>query len=671
MLPSSLFYRITLILISLLFNTVMAQKNINLDWIDPSVDPGLDFYAFANGGWQKRNPIPPEYAQWGLFNLLDKKNIDRIHQLLMEASQNKKIQKDSIQQKLADFYWSGMDETKLNQLGMKPLRAQWNAILSIQNRHDLQMCIAYLQSIGVEAVFNFGEMQDLKNSRQIIGVAAQGGLGLPDRDYYLKKDKKTKKLRQDYKHFITELFLLAEMDKKLASEAAETVLSIETTLAKASLSRIKMRNPYAIYHIYDLDSLQQTVPNFLWPLYFEALGVTGLKSINLATPAFFKSFNELLLSLPLSDWKLYLQAHLLMAFAPYLSESFVNLNFEMSSKLTGAKKLLPRWERVTRTANDSLGFAIGELYVKKFFPSSSKAQVESIATRIQKILKEDLSHLNWMTPDTRKMALAKLDKMEIRIGAPEKNWDYSNLKIDRGPYVSNIIKVNEFLMRRELNKIGKPVDRQEWSMPPQAINAYYDPSLNTITILAGILEPPFFDSQASLAMNYGAIGFVIGHEMTHGFDDQGAKFDAEGNLKNWWTQEDLKHFKAATQCIVDQFSRYKVEDLNLQGPLIVGEATADLGGLILAYRAYSQDPKRSEEKNLSHFTPDQQFFLAAAQIWANNIRPEALRNTVLLDPHPPARYRVNGTVANMPAFQQAYNLPDNSPMLYRPHCVIW
>lgn len=389
-------------------------------------------------------------------------------------------------------------------------------------------------------------------------------------------------------------------------------------------------------------------------------------------PEFFKVFNDQLKAVPLADWKTYLRWHLINSCASYLSKPFVNQNFKMDSVLNGAKKILPRWKRVVSTENWALGFAIGQFYVEQYFSPDAKEKVLDILKNIRIVFREDISTLNWMTPATRKAALKKLDLMEERIGYPSKWWDYSRLKVDRGPYVLNIMRANEFLIRRDLNKIGKPIDRSEWGMTPQTINAYYNPSMNNLNIPAGILQPPFFDANAPAAVNYGSIGFVMGHEMTHGFDDQGAQFDAHGNLSNWWTPSDLLKFKSATQCIVNQFSQYVVDGgLHVQGKLVVGEATADLGGITLAYRAFHRSKEYKKAKTINGITPDQQFFLGTAHVWATNIRPEQIRHQVTVDPHPPAQYRINGSLANIPQFQTAFSIPDRSPMVNKNRCVIW
>lgn len=645
---------------------------LHLDWINKEVSPGENFYAYANGNWQKNNPIPPEYSSWGSFNILNERVLNLIHQMLIDASQNKNAQPGSIEQKIGDFYYSGMNEALINKVGITPLNAEFAAINSIKNLADLQTEIAHLHQIGVDVLFGFGSMQDFKDSTLMIGAVMQGGLGLPDRDYYLNDGIKFKHIREAYVAHVAKMFELLGDSPEQATRAAQSVMNIETRLAKASMSNIELRDPHAIYHMQLVKDLASETPDFDWPNYLLAVGQNDIKTLNWATPNFFKVMNQLLTDESIDNWKNYLRWHLVDAYASYLSQPFVEQNFKMNQVLSGAEKILPRWKRVVATENGALGFAIGKIYVEKYFPPQSKKEVLEILKNIRMVLKEDISNLNWMTPATRVEALKKLALMQERIGYPEKWRDYSSLKIDRGPYVLNVLRANQFLVQRDWNKIGKPLDRSEWAMTPQTINAYYAPSMNNLNMPAGILQSPFFDPNAPAAVNYGSVGFVMGHEMTHGFDDQGAKFDGHGNLKNWWAPIDITKFNQATQCIVEQFSKYTVDgDMHVQGKLVVGEATADLGGIMLAYRAFHRSNAFKEAKVIDGMTPDQQFFLGVAHVWATNVRPEQLRNQVTTDPHPPAQYRVNGSLANMPEFQNAYKLPDDSPMVNKPRCSIW
>ncbi len=640
-------------------------------WLDTHAKPAQDFYQFANGDWQKRHPIPAAYSTWDSFNILQIRNETVIRQLIQDAAKTH-APDGSAAQKVGDFYASGMDEKLIDRVGVGALSPELDGIGGIRNLKDLQREVAQLQMIGVDAMFGVGEMQDFKDSSRVIGVAGQGGIGLPDRDYYLKQDPKFKQIRAEYVAHLTRTFQLLGDGKAVAAKEAAIVMSIETGLAKASMSRVEQRNPHAIYHVMNLAQLDHSTPNFSWSEYFREIGYPQITSINLAMPQFFGALGKDLSSVPLLQWKIYLRWRLIDAFAPYLAKPFVDENFRMESAITGAQKLLPRWQRVVNAEDDALGFAIGKLYVAKEFPPSSKAQVLDILHNIRAALKSDLATLPWMTPATRQAAMVKLDMMGERIGYPDKWRDYSTLRIDRGPYVLNVMRANEFEQKRELNKIGKPLDRNEWYMTPQTVNAYYAPSMNNINFPAGILQPPFFDPNAPAAVNYGAIGWVMGHEMTHGFDDQGAQFDGHGNLKNWWTPEDAKRFHAATSCVSNHFSSYTVDgDLHVQGKLVTGEETADLGGMMLAWRAFHASSAYKDAKTIDGYTPDQQFFIAGAHVWANSTRPAEARRRVTIDPHAPPQYRVNGTVANVPQFQEAFHVPADSPMVNAQRCVIW
>lgn len=645
---------------------------LHLEWLDKSIDPAKDFYSYANGGWQKTHPIPAAYSSWDHFSVLSISNQKLIKKILETSAYHSHLAKGSIQQKIGDFYFSGMDEKTINRLGVKPLLPEFKRIENVKSLNDLQNEIAHLQWMGADPIFEFGQMQDFVNSDQVIGVASQGGLSLPDKDYYLKSDKKFQDIRQAYLHHVTNMFKLIGDADSIAQNEANTVLKIETDFAKASLSRVEMRDPRTIYHPTTLAELEKLTPNFSWNTYFKNLNHPEIKNINLATPLFFKNLNTELTQVSIPEWKIYLRWHLLNSFAGALSQPFVDEEFRMSATLNGAKKLLPRWQRVISAEEGALGFAIGKIYVEKYFPASSKHKVEEMIHNIRQELLADLHQLNWMSPATRDAAIIKLSLMSDRVGYPDKWRDYSTLSISRNSYIDNIFHTNEFMFKRELNKIGKPVDKTEWDMTPQTINAYYDTSMNQLNIPAGILQPPFFDPKAPDAINYGGIGFVIGHEMTHGFDDEGSQFDGHGNLHNWWTKEDSQKFHATTDKIANQFSHFTVNgNLHVQGKLVLGEATADLGGLTLAYRALHHSLHNMQPKTIAGYSLDQQFFLSAAHVWANNIRSEELTRHVLTDPHPPAICRVNGTFANMPQFRFAYHLKNNSEMIAIDPPVIW
>jgi putative endopeptidase len=673
-----------------------GSEGLHTDWLNKSVDPGTDFFSYANGGWQKANPIPDAYSRWGTFGILQKQNQDVLHQILEDNAKTKHAA-GSTEQKVGDFYATGMDETAIDKAGIAPLKPELDGIAAIHDQASLQKEMAHLQMIGVDAMFGFGQQQDFKDSSKVIGAAFQAGLGLPDRDYYLKTaDKcaapaaatgaaaqsaldackaqadKYGKVRDAYVAHVAAMLQLLGDPQTQADAESKTIMGMETRLAGAAMSRIDMRTPQNIYHPMSVKDVAAATPGIDWNSYLTDVGHPEIQDFNLATPEFFKALGSELSKDSLDDWKAYLRWHLIDTSAPYLSKPFVDEDFRMRSALTGAKELLPRWQRVIGAEDTALGFAMGKLFVEKKFPPSSKQAVVDILHGIRGALNDDLQTLAWMSPDTRKAAQVKLSQMGERIGYPDKWRDYSKLEVKRDSYVQNVIRAQVFLNERELGKIGKPVDKEEWGMTPQTVNAYYDPSMNNINFPAGILQPPFFDPKAPAAVNYGAVGFVMGHEMTHGFDDQGAQFDGHGNLKNWWTPDDLAKFHKATDCISDHFSSYTVAGgAHVQGHLITGEATADLGGLTLAYRAFHASQAYKDAKTIDGFTPDQQFFLGAAHVWAEGVRPEEQVRRVTIDPHPPGKYRVNGTLANMPGFQQAFGIKDGSAMVNKDRCVIW
>ena len=646
---------------------------LHLDWLDRTVQPQNDFYTFSNQGWINHHPIPQDYSRWGSFYILNEQNQTELHELLEDASRDHAAKAFSIEQKVGDFYFSGMNTDAINRVGWMPLKPELQRIAAMRSSHDVMVELAHLHGIGVNALFALDSMQDFKNSQVMIGALMQDGLSLPDRDFYLNQAPRFRKIREAWVDYMMAVFKLLGETPQAARVHAKRVLVIETDLARASKPQEALRDPYAIYHMEEVVALNQRMPHVDWPTYFSAMGLTSMRQVNVMTPEYFDAMSKQLASVSLSDWKIYLRWHLLHAYADVLSTPFVDADFRMRQVLTGAHALKPRWKRVVDMTNACLGFAVGELYVKRYTTTKSVDEVAGIMHEIHDVLRRDLKTLPWMSEATRKAALKKLALLEERVGSPRVWWDYSSLMIDRGPFVLNVLRCNAFLVKRSLNKIGKPVDRSEWQMTPQTVNAYYDPSMNSINIPVGILKSPFYDASAPAAVNFGAIGAVIGHEITHGFDDQGAKFDGHGNLKNWWTAEDAVKFKAATDCIKDQFAQYKTEDnMPVKGDLVVGEATADLGGLVLAYRAFHASTVFKTAKTVAGFTPDQQFFLGYAHLWAISTRPEYARVLSLIDPHPQAKLRVNGTLLNIPAFEQAFPAQalEKSPSKHQA-CVIW
>jgi putative endopeptidase len=670
-----------MVLLSLLSLVVMAsplasEHGFDLANLDRSCAPCTDFNKFANGGWMAKNPIPAAYPSWGIGNEVMERNREILHQILEDAAKDTAAAPGSNQQKIGDYYGSCMDTTRIESEGLKPLQPEFDRIEKISDLPSLENEIAHLQSIGVHAGFIVDSTQDFKDSTQVTGEVDQGGLGMPDRDYYTREDEKSKQQRDEYEKHVAKMFeLMGDGPTKAAAEA-QTVMELETKLAQASQTNVERRDPQAVYHRMPQAELKTLSPNFPWEDYFSAVGLAGKGDVNVTAPAFFKEVSTLAASEPMANWKTYLRWHLINSAASSLSSPFVDEDFRFKGTiLTGTKENLPRWKRCVRNTDHALGEALGQAYVKKAFPPEAKARALGMVRNLEAALASDLGQLPWMSEATRQQALTKLQAITNKIGYPDKWRDYSALEIDRGPYVQNAFRAAKFEFNRDLNKVGKPVDRAEWGMTPPTVNAYYNPQLNEIVFPAGILQPPFFDFKADDALNYGGMGAIIGHEMTHGFDDEGSQFDAQGNLKNWWTPDDLKNFKARGECIAKQFDGYFVEDkLHENGKLVEGESIADLGGLVIAFAAFQKSlDGKSRPPEIDGFTPEQRFFLGYAQGWADNIRPEFARLLTNVDPHPLAQFRVNGPLSNLPTFAQAFQCKQDDPMVRPPsdRCAIW
>ncbi|HKR02293.1 MAG TPA: M13 family metallopeptidase, partial [Pyrinomonadaceae bacterium] len=596
------------------------------------------------------------------------------HQILDSLLAKKSYPAGSNEQKVADFYASCMDEPKIESEGIKPLEPELQRIAGINDILGLQDEIARFHARRIPAVFGFGAAQDFKESKSVIAQAVQGGLGLPDRDYYTNDDEKSKRTRDEYVKHVARTFELMGDEPARAASQAQTVLKIETQLAQNSVTRVQRRNPEANYHPMIKAELVEMTPHFDWGRYFRTLGLPEIGKVNVGQPGFFKGADKLLTDIPLEDWKTYLRWHLVNAASPTLSMKFVEENFNFNGKyLTGTQEMLPRWKRCVASTDRALGEALGELYVKKTFTPQARVRAQEMVKNLVEALRADLTTLDWMSDQTRQRAIAKLDAFVRKIGFPDKWRSYESLQISRGPFYNNAVSAGEFEFKRNVGKIGRPVDRTEWGMSPPTVNAYYNPSINEIVFPAGILQPPFYDPKADDAFNYGGIGAVIGHEMTHGFDDQGAKFDADGNLVMWWTPDDFKKFSDRTNCVVKQFSGYEVEPgLFQKGELVVGESVADLGGLTVAFAAYQKSLEgKPRPKEINGFTPEQRFFLGWAQVWAQNIRPEAARLRNATDSHPLGRFRVNGPLSNMPTFAKAYGCKPGDAMVRAERCQIW
>jgi putative endopeptidase len=650
-----------------------AYWGFDLANLDKSCKPCDDFYQHAMGGWMKANPIPPEYSTWGSFSRLLDKNQQNLREIL-ETAASQKAAADSNEQKIGDFYASCMDTSAIEAAGTKPIDGELANIAAINSQADLQGETARLQEAGVSVLFRFSSNQDAKNSSQVVGSAFQGGLGLPEREYYLKQDDKSKQLRDAYVKHVAKMFvLLGDSDETAASEA-KTVLDIETSLATASMRNTDLRDPDKTYHRMNLAELRAMTPDFNWESYFKEVGHPELKEINVGQPDFFKALDAQLTATPLADWKTYYRWYLVNSTASALPERFVDEEFEFRGKtLTGAKEIQPRWKRCVQATDRALGEALGQVYVQKYFPPEAKAHALVMVHNLIGALHDDLQTLPWMSPETRAAATAKLDAFAVKIGYPDKWRDYSALKIDRVSYLANRRRAAAFDFQRRLEKIGKPVDRTEWGMTPPTVNAYNNSSMNEIVFPAGILQPPFYDPKADDAVNYGGMGAVIGHEITHGFDDHGSRFDGQGNLKNWWKPEDLKNFQERAGCVQQQFDGYVVDgDLHENGKLVLGESIADLGGLTISYAAYEkslQGKPRPPDKD--GFTPEQRFFLGWAQVWGANDRLEYERLMANTNPHPLPRFRGNGPLSNMAEFAKAFGCKKGDPMVREQACKIW
>ncbi len=642
--------------------------------LDRTCKPCDDFYQFAVGGWLKNNPIPPEYPMWGSFVTLADKNQQALRGILETSAANTSVAPGSNEQKIGDFFASCMDSKEIDTQGLKPIGAELAAIEVLHDTAGLIDIGAKLQAKGVGVLFNFGSDQDFKDSTKVIGAVYQGGLSLPDRDYYTRDDDESKKVRQQFVEHVNKMLVLAGDSQDKAAAAANTVLSIETSFAKASMTNVERRDPAKIYHKMSVADAQTLTPRLSWDAYFQAVGSPKLTEINIGQPDFFKALDGMLASVPLADWKTYYRWQLIHRSAALLSDPFVQEDFAFDGRiLTGAKEIRPRWKRCSSATDSQLGEALGQVYVQKYFPPEAKARALELVHNLLAALRDDLQTLPWMSPGTRKAAIEKLEAFTIKIGYPDKWRDYSALKIDRGSYARNVFRAAEFENARDLAKIGKPVDRGEWGMTPPTVNAYYNPQLNEIVFPAGILQPPLYDPKRDDAYNYGAIGAVIGHEITHGFDDQGAQFDPRGNLKNWWTPEDLKTFQERGTCVAKQFDGYEVEKgLHENGKLVEGESIADLGGVTLAYAAFQKSLHgKAGEKDANGFTPMQRFFLGFAENWALNVRPEFARLQTNTDPHPLPKFRANGPLSNDAEFANAFGCKKGDAMVRAQLCKIW
>ena len=647
--------------------------SLDLTAMDRTADPCVDFYQYTCGGWQKKNPIPPDQTSWSVYGKLTFDNLTYLRGLLEQAAVEK--DRDPLTQKIGDFYASCMNEPVVEKLGAKPMQPDLAAIQSMNSMNDLAPLLVQLQMQGVSVPFNYGPTQDPDDSNRMIVGLEQGGLGLPDRDYYTKDDAKSKETRERYVEHVQKMFVLLGDSPEVAKKNAATVMRMETSLANASLTRVERRDPYKQKHKMTVPELYKIAPDFDWNEFFAASGVPKFEILNVSWPDFFKDVNSQVKSASGQDWQTYLRWHVAHSRAPFLSSAFVNENFEFYRKyLRGATELQPRWKRCVQYTDGNLGEALGQVYVRKTFGPELKASTVEMTQQIEDAMAVRIQQLDWMSPTTKQQALVKLKAIRNKVGYPDKWRDYSSVKIMPDDFYGNDIRATEFEEKRQLAKVGQPVDRTEWGMTPPTVNAYYDPQMNDINFPAGVLQPPLYDPKMDAAPNYGNTGSTIGHELTHGFDDEGRQFDAQGNLKDWWTKEDADQFVKHADCVVDQYGQYViVDDVKINSRLTEGEDVADLGGTILAYVAWKDATKGANLTDRDGLKPDQRFFVGFAQWACENQRPENQRVNAVTDPHSPGRYRINGVVVNMPEFGQAFGCKPGQPMVKASDkvCRVW
>jgi putative endopeptidase len=631
--------------------------------IDTTVRPGDNFFMYANGAWLKNNPIPGSETRWGSFNELQENNYKALHDLLTEAAGNKNAKAGSNEQKLGDLYTSGMDSAAIDKAGITPLKGIFQRIDAIKDANGVLAEIAKEHTEGIGQLFGVYVYPDDKNVTKNIAQFHQGGLGMPDRDYYFNKDARTATIREAYKKHQVEVLKLMGMDSATAAKDAAAIYALEEALAKSSMTRVEMRDPYKLYNKFNTATFNKQTPNIDWNTMMQGLKMNPNDSFIVGMPKFFQEVSKQLKATPVDVWKKYLKFHTVNDMSPYLSSNFDNLHFDFYGKtVRGQQEQKPRWKRVLNVVDNSVGEVLGQVYVDKHFKPEAKQRMLDLVNNLQSTYADRIKRLDWMSDVTKQKALAKLNTFLKKIGYPDKWRDYSKLTITKN-YVQNIMNASAFEYDYMISKLGKPVDKTEWQMTPPTVNAYYNPAFNEIVFPAGILQYPFFDQDADDAVNYGGIGAVIGHEMTHGFDDQGRQYDADGNLNDWWTPEDATKFTQKANVVVDQFNNYTVLDsTHVNGQLTLGENLADLGGLAIAYEAFQKTQQAKSGEKIDGYTPNQRFFLSWAQVWRANTRPEEMANRIITDPHSPSEWRCNGPLSNMPEFYQAFNVQPGDKM---------
>jgi putative endopeptidase len=649
--------------------------SLDLTSIDRSVNPCVDFYHYACGNWQRNNPIPNDQTSWDVYQKLYQDNLNFLRGILEQAAAAESP-RDPVTREVGDFYSACMDEATVERRGLSAIQPDLDAVARLKTTREMAPLLARLQLVyGRSALFDSGSQQDFDDSEQEIADIDQGGLGLPDRDYYTNQDDKSKEKRQRYLEHVQKIFTLMGDTPESAATNAATVMRMETALAVVSQTRVERRDPYNLKHKMNLADLGKLAPNFDWQAYFREAAYPDFAVLNVASPNFFKEVNARLADEPLENWKTYLRFELVNSASPYLSSAFADESFAFYRQyLRGAKEQQPRWKRCVAYTDRELGEALGQAYVARAFSPDLKRSTVTMVKQIEDAMAERIQQLDWMSAETKLQALAKLQGIRNKIGYPDAWRDYSSVRLLRDDFIGDMQRATLFESRRQILKIGKPVDHAEWEMSPPTVNAYFDPTMNDINFPAGVLQPPLYDAKMDAAPNYGDTGGTVGHELTHGFDDQGSQFDAHGNLRNWWTPQDRQKFDERTSCVRDQYAQYVVVDeVHINSKLTLGEDVADLGGEILAYLAWKVDTKDQNLQPVDGLTPDQRFFIGFAQWACANERPEDLRERAITNPHSPAIYRVNGVVVNMPEFSRAFSCKAGDPMT-KPStkiCRIW
>ncbi len=650
-----------------------ADAQAPMKFIDPAnmdltIKPGDDFYQYANGTWIKNNPVPPKETRWGSFNELRDFNINAVKGLLAEAAADQSAPAGSVKRRVGDFYAAGMDSLTIEKLGYTPIKADLARINKIKDLPGVINEVVYMRTSGISSpIFSFSVSQDRKNVNKYLPSLSQGGTTLPDRDYYLKDDQRSVKIREGFLTYMTTLFSLTGSSEAQAKQKAATVLSVEKQLAEAQMARIEMRNPYSTYNKFAVSEFSKTTPQLNWSALLPKMKVTGQDTVLVSSPKFFAAVDGMLKSVPVGDWKTYLEWNLLKSSASSLSSPFVQASFAFNQVQTGQRVQTPRWQRMSSVTDGNIGELLGQLYVAKYFKPEAKARMTELIKNLRSAFEIRIKNLDWMSPDTKEKALEKLHAFIPKIGYPEKWKNYDGLKITRTTYYQNLQNAAQWRYDEMISYLGKPVDRTRFGMTPPTVNAYYSPTMNEIVFPAGILQFPFFAPEADDAVNYGGIGAVIGHEMSHGFDDSGSQYDKNGNLNNWWTKEDREKFDAKTKALGEQFDAYTVLDtIHVIGKLTMGENIGDLGGLNAAYTAFKMTKQGQSNEKIDGFTPDQRFFLSWAQVWRGNILPESAAQLIKTDPHSPGEYRTIGAPVNMDAWYDAFGVKPGDKLYKKP-----